>query len=83
MASRGLSLWEKMVAVSDNGIKISVGMDSFSPARKPASFVLGSGASVRVLVDGLNRIGAKSRDIINILQAIEKAGALKARLIIM
>ena len=72
------------VAVSYNGIKISVGTDPFAGSEKKASsFVLGAGASVRVLVDGLNRIGARPKDVINILQAIEKAGALKARLIIM
>jgi len=73
------------VAVSYNGIKINVGSDPFADSEKKSSsfFVLGAGASVRVLVDGLNRIGARPKDVINILQAIEKAGALKARLIIM
>lgn len=72
------------VAVSYNGIKISVGFDPLSGSgREPSSFVLGAGANVGSLVEGLNKIGARAQDIINILQAIEKAGALKARLIIM
>lgn len=68
------------VAVSYNGIKISVG--NFSK-KTGSSFMLDGSASVKSLVDGLNKIGAKTADIINILQAIEKAGALKAQLIIM
>jgi flagellar P-ring protein precursor FlgI len=40
------------------------------------------GASLQVLVDGLNRIGLKPTDIISILQAIKSAGALHAELIV-
>ena len=68
------------VAVSYNGIKISVG--GYDDAKIGNSFMLPS-ADVRSLVDGLNQVGARASDIINILQAIEKAGALKARLIVM
>lgn len=74
------------VAVSYNGIRISVGADAALTRehnKKDATHLLPASANVKSLVDGLNRIGAKSQDIINILQAIEKAGALKARLIIM
>jgi flagellar P-ring protein precursor FlgI len=41
---------------------------------------LNEGASVEQLVDGLQRIGANSRDVIAILQAIKAAGALDADL---
>lgn len=68
-----------VVAVSYNGIEISIGFTG----KKGSSFMLSSGSSIKTLVDGLNKIGAKSGDIINILQAIEKAGALKAKLVIM
>lgn len=41
---------------------------------------LTEGASVELLVDGLQKIGATSRDVIAILQAIKAAGALDAEL---
>jgi flagellar P-ring protein precursor FlgI len=41
---------------------------------------LTEGASVELLVDGLQKIGATSRDVIAILQAIKVAGALDADL---
>ena len=41
---------------------------------------LNEGASVVQLVDGLQKIGATSRDVIAILQAIKAAGALDADL---
>lgn len=41
---------------------------------------LSEGASVEQLVNGLQRIGATSRDVIAILQAIKAAGALEADL---
>jgi flagellar P-ring protein FlgI len=68
------------VAVSYNGIKISVGENT--DGKIGNSFMLPS-ADVRSLVDGLNQVGARAGDIISILQAIEKAGALKAKLIVM
>ena len=48
-----------------------------APARR---IELGEGASVEQLVTGLQRIGATSRDVIAILQAIKAAGALEADL---
>jgi flagellar P-ring protein precursor FlgI len=41
---------------------------------------LTEGASVEQLVSGLQKIGATSRDVIAILQAIKAAGALEADL---
>ena len=38
------------------------------------------GQSLSEIVDGLNRLGASPRDLITILQAIKRAGALRARL---
>jgi flagellar P-ring protein FlgI len=40
------------------------------------------GASLRVLVNGLNRIGVKPSGVIAILQAIKTAGALQAELVV-
>jgi flagellar P-ring protein precursor FlgI len=48
-----------------------------APARR---IELTEGASVEQLVNGLQRIGATSRDVIAILQAIKAAGALEADL---
>ena len=48
-----------------------------APARR---IELSEGASVEQLVNGLQRIGATSRDVIAILQAIKAAGALQADL---
>ncbi len=42
-----------------------------------------SGASLADVVEGLNRLGTSPRDLITILQAIKKAGALKAALEVM
>lgn len=48
-----------------------------APARR---IELSEGASVEQLVSGLQKIGASSRDVISILQAIKAAGALEADL---
>ncbi len=46
-------------------------------------FSMGGEGSVSELVQGLNVIGASPRDIIAIFQAIKRAGALKAELVVM
>ncbi len=38
------------------------------------------GQSLKELVDGLNQLGASSRDLITILQSLKQAGALRAKL---
>lgn len=50
---------------------------SESPARR---IELPDGATVEDLVRGLQAIGATARDVVSILQAIQKAGALEAEL---
>tara|TARA_R110000868_G_scaffold218576_2_gene469166 strand:- start:90850 stop:91971 length:1122 start_codon:yes stop_codon:yes gene_type:complete len=45
--------------------------------------VLDTGANLADLVDGLNALGIKPRDIISILQTIKSAGALQAEIVIM
>jgi flagellar P-ring protein precursor FlgI len=42
--------------------------------------MLKRGQSLQDLVDGLNQLGASPRDLITILQSIQRAGALRARL---
>ncbi len=46
-------------------------------------FVVRGGASIGDLVAGLNAVGATARDLIAILQAIKRAGALQAELEVM
>jgi flagellar P-ring protein precursor FlgI len=42
--------------------------------------LLEKGQSLRDLVDGLNQLGATPRDLITIIQAIQRAGALRAKI---
>ncbi len=42
--------------------------------------MLEKGQSLRDLVDGLNQLGASPRDLITIIQAIQRAGALRAKI---
>ena len=48
----------------------------------PLAVSLPSGSSVADLVTALNKVQATSRDVITILQAIKRAGALHAELVI-
>jgi len=48
----------------------------------PASVTLERGSTVAELVSALNRVQATSRDIVSILQAIKRAGALHAELVV-
>ena len=45
--------------------------------------ILDTGTNLADLVDGLNALGVKPRDIISILQTIKQAGALQAEIIVM
>jgi flagellar P-ring protein precursor FlgI len=47
------------------------------------TFMLEEAADVKTVVDGLNRMGAKTEDIISIMRALKAAGALHAELIIL
>jgi flagellar P-ring protein FlgI len=51
-------------------------------ARAPM-FKLGPGASLSDIVAAINRIGASSGDLVEILQALKQAGAMKAELIVL
>jgi flagellar P-ring protein precursor FlgI len=50
--------------------------------QRPQLTVVDGGASLADVVRGLNALGAGPRDLVAILQAIEQAGALPARLVI-
>jgi flagellar P-ring protein precursor FlgI len=45
--------------------------------------IVGGGASLSTLVNGLNALGVSPRDMISILQAIKAAGALQAEIEVM
>jgi flagellar P-ring protein precursor FlgI len=45
--------------------------------------IIGGGASLSTVVDGLNALGVSPRDMISILQAIRTAGALQAEIEVM
>lgn len=57
----------------------TVGLDE-TPAR---SVVLGPAASVAELAAALNDLGMSVRDVISVLQALDRAGALQAELVIL
>ena len=67
-------------ALSRGDTKVVPETDVRAEAAESRRIELNEGASVEQLVDGLQRIGANSRDVIAILQAIKAAGALEADL---
>jgi flagellar P-ring protein precursor FlgI len=63
------------------GQTVVVPQTKVNSAEAPARRIeLGDGATVEDLVRGLQAIGATARDVVSILQAIQKAGALQAEL---
>ncbi len=81
------------VAISQNGLNIQVKLpqaaaDPNAPAGANEEtissnvFLLKGGADLKEVVDGFNKIGASSKDLIEVLKAIKTAGALHAELII-
>ena len=67
------------VAVSFGNISVSIGMGNEEPAEFKR---LPSNVTMQEFVDALNAIGASTAEIISILEAIKKLGALHAELII-
>jgi flagellar P-ring protein FlgI len=75
------------VAISQKSLNVDVGMEgmvqNWAGSKRPDnSFVLDEGTDVKTIVDGLNRMGAKTDDVISIMRALKVAGALHAELII-
>ncbi len=64
--------------ISREGVIVEIG-DS---EKKVSASVLKESSTVKDLVDSLNAIGIKTRDMISILKALKTAGALHAELII-
>jgi flagellar P-ring protein precursor FlgI len=68
---------------SKKGETVVTDQPTITAKEEPARvLVLDEGASIADLVKGLNRIGATSRDMIAIFQAIRAAGALQAEIIV-
>ena len=64
-----------------NGTTVSTQQTSLAVKDAPAqSIQLEEGANVEELIRGLHTIGATSRDVIGIIQAIKEAGGLQAEL---
>lgn len=54
-----------------------------SPVPQAGTFSVLSGATVEDIANGLNALGARPRDLVAIFEAIQRAGALHAELVVM
>ena len=54
-----------------------------TPTPQPGTFSVLSGATVDDIANGLNALGARPRDLVAIFEAIQRAGALHAELVVM
>jgi len=83
------------IAISQNGLSMQVklptpevqeGAENQAAADantlRSDVFLLKGGADLKEIVDGFNKIGASSRDLIEVLKAVKAAGALHANLVI-
>jgi len=83
------------IAISQNGLSMQVKLptpEAQEGAENQAAadantlrsdvFLLKGGADLKEIVDGFNKIGASSRDLIEVLKAVKAAGALHANLVI-
>ena len=81
------------IAISQNGLSMQVklptpeqqeGDQAAADANTLRSdvFMLKGGADLKEIVDGFNKIGASSRDLIEVLKSVKAAGALHADLVI-
>ena len=83
------------IAISQNGLSIQVKLptpEQQEGAENQAAadantlrsdvFMLKGGADLKEIVDGFNKIGASSRDLIEVLKSVKAAGALHADLVI-
>ena len=71
------------------GLSIQVKTPAAAPEANPEGniiesgvFMFKGGADLKEIVDGFNKIGASSKDLIEMLKAVKAAGALHAELII-
>jgi flagellar P-ring protein precursor FlgI len=78
------------VAISQKSLNLEIGQSRYpyldelnEKSRPKSSHVMEESADVQSIVDGLNKMGAKTEDIISIMRALKVAGALFAELIIL
>lgn len=81
------------IAISQNGLNIQVKRPSLKEGvdqqdlnedeiLDASVFMLKGGADLKEIVNGFNKIGASSKDLIDVLKAVKTAGALHAELVI-
>jgi flagellar P-ring protein precursor FlgI len=77
------------IAISQGGLSIQVKTPSPDPNNPDGGetiesnvFMFKGGADLKEIVDGFNKIGASSQDLIEMLKAVKAAGALHAELVI-
>ena len=81
------------IAISQNGLNIQVKLPIANQQSEQGTltegeildasvFMLKGGADLKDIVNGFNKIGASSRDLIEVLKAVKTAGALHAELVI-
>jgi flagellar P-ring protein precursor FlgI len=81
------------IAISQNGLNIQVKLPNANQQSEQGAltegevlaagvFMLKGGADLKDIVNGFNKIGASSRDLIEVLKAVKTAGALHAKLVI-
>jgi len=74
------------VMVTHNGMQIEVSNKkayTYGEEKSPANAELKEGATVKELVDNLNKLGLTSAEIIDVIKAIHSAGALHGELTVM
>jgi flagellar P-ring protein precursor FlgI len=74
------------VMVTHNGMQIEVSNKkayTYGEEKSPASAELKEGATVKELVDNLNRLGLSAAEIIDVIKAIHAAGALHGELTVL
>ncbi|HUV08139.1 MAG TPA: flagellar basal body P-ring protein FlgI [Spirochaetia bacterium] len=71
------------VVVSYESIEVSVGAPAWGAEKVPNLFVIEETANINDLVTALNAVGLDTKAIIGIMQAIERAGALFGRLVVL
>lgn len=82
----GGSVAISQVSITHNGMQIEVSNKkqyTYGEEKSPATAELKEGATVKELVDNLNKLGLTSAEIIDVIKAIHSAGALHGELTIL
>jgi len=79
ISQNGLNIQVKRTTGKEDGIQDNLKEDEILDANV---FLLKGGADLKEIVNGFNKIGASSKDLIDVLKAVKTAGALHAELVI-